>query len=137
MSQLAPKKAKFKTEPLTAELGYVNKAKGEVGLKEGASKGELLTRFKCGVNTIEVRGSVIGSIAPINKLITPEEHFTLEWALLEGKQAITKFEGGSAVHLEAQINEGGFQAITYTEDGTATPSSSLEISTKGGTPEFT
>jgi hypothetical protein len=131
------KEGEVKTEPLTAELGYVNKAKGEVGLKEGPSKGELLTRFKCGENTIEIRGSVIGSITPINKLITSEGHFALEWTLVEGKQAITKFEGGSTVQLEAQINGGGFHSITYTEDGTATPSSSLEISTKGGTPEFT
>jgi hypothetical protein len=131
------KEGEVKTEPITLALGWISKAKGEVGLEERPSTGHLLARFHCGKQEITVSGAVIGSLTPINKKVSSTEHFTDEVAVAKGKQAIVRFEGGMGTVLEAKIGAGASQEVAATETGKLTPSGgTLEVSTKSGSPEF-
>jgi len=131
------KEGEVKTKPVTAELGFINKAKGEVGLEERPTTGTALATFTCAKTTIEVRGGVIGSITPINKATT-SEGLTETIALKEGKQAITKFEGGPTSVLEAQVNGGGYHEVAVESTGhlTVVGPDTLAAYTTSGTPEF-
>src|ERR1700676_265224 len=64
------KEGEVKTVPTIQELGWIDKAKGEVGLEERPAKGTILATFTCGKNTVELRGADVGAVAPINKAIT-------------------------------------------------------------------
>jgi hypothetical protein len=88
------------TEPLFGTLGYVNRKHTAVGLDlsnpSASPTGGALIRFFCGEDTsVEVTGSLIGRIAPINKAVEPGGHMTLKFAQKEGHQAIKKLLGGS------------------------------------------
>jgi hypothetical protein len=131
------KEGEVRSESVTEELGFINKAKGEVGIEERPQKGELLEKFTCGEHVIETRGAVIGAITPINKKVTPEEHFTVNESTVEGKQAITKFEGGPTAALEAQVDGSGFQEATAEDPGEIVPAGTREIrATPLAGPEF-
>jgi hypothetical protein len=133
-----------KTVPLTLELGWINKAKGEVGLEERPTTGELYAHFICGPETgggtlVRVKGGVIGTITPINKKILPGDSYT--WVAVEnketGKQTVTKFEGGPTVEREVKIGAGAaFEAGPTNSEAKATAGVPFEVSTASGTPRF-
>ena len=128
-----------KLAPVTEEIGWINKERGEVGLEERPSKGKLLAKFTCGHHTVEIRGAVIGVLTPVDAVIGgPEGHWTaVATANKEtGKQSITGFEGGSKAIVEFQIDKGGFSEAVVTSTIEEFPSRAVEISTKSGTPEF-
>jgi hypothetical protein len=111
------KEGEVKTAPLTATLGFINKAKNEVGLEVKPSEGEVFAKFTCGEVTVEIKGAVIGSIGPVNKLVELGSHFTTEFAQKEGKQAIKKFEGGAEVGLSIRLSGGSFRAAAFQDSG--------------------
>ncbi|MGO9319462.1 MAG: hypothetical protein ACLQBY_01475 [Solirubrobacteraceae bacterium] len=126
-----------KTEPLTAEFGWINKAKGEVGLLERPThEGGLIAEFTCGENVVEFRGGVIGPITPINKKVYAGEQLTHNLTPVEGKQAVTKFEGGPTTELELQVNGRGFEPAAIEDLGKLTVFTTVEITTTSGAPEF-
>jgi ABC-type phosphate transport system substrate-binding protein len=127
-----------KTEPMVQELGFISKAKGEVGLEERPQNGELLAKFTCGKSTVEYKGALIGRLTPINTKLTrgDKEGLLDEAAVVDGKQAITGFEGGPKAVLEVQINGGGFREVARREVADLTPAGSLEVSTASGRPLF-
>jgi hypothetical protein len=76
-------------------LGYVTRAPKVVGLDLSEPTGGPLAVFFCGEDLrIEVFGSMIGRITPINKAIAPGSHATLKFAQKEGHQAIRMLLGG-------------------------------------------
>jgi hypothetical protein len=96
----------IKTTDLEGELGYIKKAAPvEVGLLLKPKGTNLFAEFECVHNTekiiIKVKGSIIGKITPINKLVDPGEHATLtyEKGAKTGEPEITKFEGGAKDEL--------------------------------------
>jgi hypothetical protein len=145
----------IKTYFLVAEIGWVSKAKNEVGLdfKPGPENATLLAKFACAGDEFEVKGSVIGALTPINEMGTESkqvfaglagEPFTQEIQNLEGMpkdtlitQAVKVIEGE---HESAQYTI----ATTKTEDVEVENAKGLkekvpdpaEIWTIGGTPEF-
>jgi len=128
-------------KPLTEELGWINKAKQEVGFEQRAKDGGLLARFTCAKNVIELRGAVIGALTPLNtKVAGPGEAFldTITSNEETGRQAITGFEGGPTAVLEVQFNGGGFsEAVLTNADATELfPSRGVEVRTQGESPEF-
>jgi hypothetical protein len=72
-------------------LGYINKAKKEVGID--LFNPNLLVRFECGGIPVSVKGSVIGKIGPINKVVVPPKGYTLQFAQAAGKQKVQNLEG--------------------------------------------
>jgi hypothetical protein len=88
------------TEPLFGTLGYLNRKHTAVGLDlsnptTGPSGGGLM-RFVCGEDTsVDVGGSVIGRVTPINTVVETGAHMKLNFAQKEGRQAIKKLVGGT------------------------------------------
>jgi hypothetical protein len=86
------------SEPLTGTLGYINKAKKEVGLMFGAeytsgTKPTWASRLTCSSYGVTPLGELIVPITPVNakalKLKLTENG-------REGRQEVTQFEGGAA-----------------------------------------
>jgi len=129
-SSAGAKEGEVVTNGLTETFGFINKAKSEVGLEvKPTTKEGLIAKFKCGVNTVEVRGGVIGKMTPVNKLVGPTEHFTQIFAQEKGKQEITKFEGGPEVGLEGRIDGIPFVRGGLQDSGELTPLEFSEILT--------
>jgi polyvinyl alcohol dehydrogenase (cytochrome) len=82
------------TSPLEASLGFVARAPTTViGLDlKPAAPGPYLMTFKCGESTSRVAGSVIGSFAVVDKMLT---RFKLGYRDAEGRQLPQRFEGGT------------------------------------------
>jgi hypothetical protein len=86
-------KEEIDTTDLVGEIGYISAASKSVGLalKPKAKKGAgPLATFTCGPFEIEVTGSVIGTVTPVDTATT---HFALTYTQVKGIQAPTKFEG--------------------------------------------
>jgi hypothetical protein len=105
------------TNLLESTLGYINKTTTppEVGIDLAPkAPATVFVSFKCGpFITVEVRGSVIGKITPVNKLVKTTEHFTLAFTEAGGKQVPEKFEGGAKDTLESNFGF-GFEPATLT-----------------------
>jgi len=74
----------IKTNQLEGQLGYINLAEKKVGLVlKPKSPATLFAEFECEHSgsklAIKVRGEIIGEITPVNKLVDPGEHFTLNY----------------------------------------------------------
>ena len=99
----------IRTNDLEGELGYIKAAAPiEVGLLLKPIGGGNFVEFECVHSTekitIRVKGSIIGRITPINKLVDPSEHSLLEYekGAKTGEPEITKFEGLAANKLETE-----------------------------------
>jgi hypothetical protein len=108
----AKEKEEIATNNLVGTLGYIKKETKEVGLalEPEAGKKELITKIVCLVGGIkepvEVKGSVIGVITPINTLT---KNLTLTFEQNEGKQKVQNLEGKTKDTLETSINGGVFE----------------------------
>ncbi len=145
----------IKTYLLVAEIGWVSKAKSEVGLdfKPGPENATLLAKFECAGDVFEVKGSVIGAIGPINEMGTeskqvftglPGEPYTQEIQNLEGMPKDT------LITQAVKLIEGEHESAQYTTATTKTEKVKVigkkgkeeevpdpaELWTIGGTPEF-
>jgi hypothetical protein len=93
------------TNPLKGSLGYLNKAKHEVGVDLSPESGKYLAEFSCEGLEVKVEGSVIGQITPVNTF-TKSTTTTFE-VNAEGYQKYKSFEGGSPDVLESTIDGSG------------------------------
>jgi hypothetical protein len=82
------------TTTLLMTLGYINEPKKEVGIDLSTATGGPLMKFFCGPLETTVKGSVIGKVTPVNKLIKPPGHFTLKFTQATGHQKPSHFEAG-------------------------------------------
>jgi hypothetical protein len=84
------------TEQLLGMPGYIRlEPTKEVGVDLSNPTGGPMFAFFCGAAVSgEVRGSVIGKITPINKLIKPGSHAVLKFAQKAGHQIPMMFLGG-------------------------------------------
>jgi hypothetical protein len=109
---------------LTGTLGYIRLASPTkpalVGLDLSSPAGALLTSFSCGAAlNVNVRGSMIGAISPINKVVLPPKgHFVVKWAQLKGHQKVNHFAGGPLDFPEASVNGGPIEASGLTATDT-------------------
>ena len=92
------------TSVLAMTVGYINKAKKEVGIDLSEPAGAPILNFICGT-TIKatVVGSVIGMITPVNKPVIPAKTFTLKFVQAAGVQAIANLEGSPIDVLETSF----------------------------------
>ncbi len=101
------------TFPLVGTLGYITHTptKTQVGLDLSDPAAGLIAKFVCRETTVEVVGSVIGKITPINKFVKPAPagHFTLKFNGKKGKQKPAKFEGEPEDTLSASFGGGPFE----------------------------
>ncbi len=71
----------IETSTLTGTLGYIDVAKKQVGLDLSQPAGALFMTFACGEDlTVDVKGSVIGTIKPVDKVHAPPKHFSVKFA---------------------------------------------------------
>jgi hypothetical protein len=98
------KSGEVKTKALDGIVGYINKAKDEVGVELKAEGGLYEAEFVCGELNLRVSGAVVGKVKP------PYNHFTKETTLVfeqsGGVQNPTKLEGGPTAALCTEIDEG-------------------------------
>ncbi len=95
----------IKTNNLSGELGYINKAAKTVGVALQAETGSILAEFNCEGLEIVTTGSVIGTLEPVNVFTKTEVNkFQVNG---EGFQTIKKFEGGPTHVLQSLINGSG------------------------------
>jgi hypothetical protein len=101
----------IKTEELSSETGYINKAKGEVGTRFKPASGEFDAKFDCPGTPdyfFTVKESVIGRLEAPNVIATSGES-DLKASPLE-RQEVEKFEGGlkrTPVYQYSSKGEGG------------------------------
>jgi hypothetical protein len=123
----------IKTNPLKAELAYVEggKEKHEVGAALSPETGTYEAEFTCAEFTLRVSGTVIGLVT------SPQNVFTKEAKLLfqqsAGVQRIKKLEGGSEVHLVAEVKsspEGAFSEPTEAGESVESTSKGEELELK-------
>lgn len=101
----AQKPGTIKTNPMKAGLGYISKSPLKVGTNLSAESGTRLAEFVCEGLEINVTGSVIGEISPVN---TFSKVATSTYAILgDGSQAVKKYESGPTEILQAEINGSG------------------------------
>jgi hypothetical protein len=98
---------------LSFTVGYINKAKKEVGMDLIPATGGAFIEFICGTTVRGIAvGSVIGRITPVNIKVVPPKTFTLKFAQTAGKQAVQNLEGGPKDTLETSYGgpflESGF-----------------------------
>jgi hypothetical protein len=96
---------------ITGDLGYISKAKKQVGADLEGGAPPLITSFDCGSEAVEVTGSVIARIGPVN---TPTSTLRFVLSAREGVQKPKSLEGlspdfptatfGSAAAEEAGIS---------------------------------
>jgi hypothetical protein len=95
------------TNLLATEVGWINKAKGEVGVDFKPQAGTFLMEFECPGSpqvTFKITGSVIGLVGAINVMtVTNTETFTGSGFA----QAVQKFEGGPKDTLVSEVSAGG------------------------------
>jgi hypothetical protein len=92
------------TSLLSLTVGYINKAKKEVGIDLASASGAAFATFGCGPTLRGVViGSVIGRITPINKKVIPSAFFTLRFMQASGIQKVTNLEGGPPDVLETSF----------------------------------
>jgi hypothetical protein len=92
------------TGMLSMKIGYINKAKKEVGVDLEEPTGAPFITFVCGAAMrAVVIGSVIGRITPVNKVVVPPATFKLKFAQTAGVQKIAKLEGGPIDVLETSL----------------------------------
>jgi hypothetical protein len=83
------------TTPLVGTLGYVSMVPKVVGLDLSSPPGGPFMSFVCGEDqSVQVFGSLIGKVTPINKTIAPGELLKLTFAQKEGHQQIKMLLGG-------------------------------------------
>jgi len=117
------------TNKLEGTLGFISP--GVVGEDIKAVGGGVLASFKCGANTVETDGSVVGEIGSgvYNTAAATE---TLVLKELGGKQVPTKLEGQPEDTLKSEINGLGAGTFPFatTESVTETIKPGLEIKTE-------
>jgi hypothetical protein len=108
----------IETNKLEGELGYLNEKNDptepeeEIGLElKPEPPATEFAAFTCGTISVKVKGTIIGTITPIDKLVKTTEHFTLTFAQTSGKQKFTSFVGDvSDGTLESNLGLGYEQA---------------------------
>jgi hypothetical protein len=101
------KAGEIKTNPMEGEVGYINKANKEAGADLKPETGLYFAEFECGSGEeglhVRVTGSVIGTIAPINKF---SKEATFSFKETNGKQHPEEFEGGVKDTLISELCKG-------------------------------
>jgi hypothetical protein len=102
---------------VNSELCYISKAEKTVGIVFTLPS-TLHLEVPSTKLLINVQGSFVGKIEPINK---KQATYTLVIEQKEGKQAIEKCEGGAALKLETSVDGGAFtQSGEEAKEGTIT-----------------
>ncbi len=116
------------TSPLISTLGYINKAKKEVGDSLENPAGAPFAQFICGSGlTVTVTGSVIGRIKPVNRLIPPPKHFKITFKQAAGKQKPIKLEAGPIDVLGVSVNGGPSEEAGLSSTETLTFAAPTEV----------
>ncbi len=113
------------TSELRSLYGFI-KNPGKVGTSLEAVSGPFM-EFKCGSTNVVVRGSVIGTTTPINKM---SPTFVEKFVGAKDRQNVQKFEGEPLDVLESSVGGGPYGPSQFTSTDTITNEEPLEIRTK-------
>jgi alpha-tubulin suppressor-like RCC1 family protein len=114
------------TTALEGSFGRESTENEKVGLDLFPTEGGLLFSASCAANSIQMRGSVIGLVTPINKMSST---FTIKFKASKGKQAPEHLAGESNDVLEMSIGGGSFLQTGLTHETTLTNAEEVEINT--------
>jgi hypothetical protein len=112
----------IRTARLRSLYGFIERPKN-VGVSLEAVRGNFM-EFRCGEESVVVRGSVIGPIRPVSKMSST---FTEKFKGAKGVQKVQKSEGEPTDILEASVNGGAFRSAAFTSADTVTNEEPLEI----------
>lgn len=122
------KAGEIKTNPLDGEVGYINKAKTEVGADLKPETGPYFAEFECKESPFPLRlrtgGSVIGEVTPVNTL-TKEATFHFREA--GGHQLPEEFESG----LPDTLITGTCKGVGCTPNGEDPSAEETTVTNKG------
>jgi hypothetical protein len=116
-----PKAGQIITYELDGTLGTISASGKSVGEDlVGTGPGGLSSKFACGANTIETRGSVIGVVTPVD--VKASTTHTLTFSASGASQTPEKFEGGPKDTLETELDGLGSGTFPFpsVEETTAT-----------------
>lgn len=125
-------KGVVKTNTLAGKLVWEKKGKSVAIDLFAQPPGTLLAQFSCGPAAAEVKGSVLGTVAPVNKMVTSaEQKFSAKKGVQSPKEYITSTGEKVADFLESKIGALPFEesAQTVTNIQTSTSGEELEVST--------
>lgn len=112
------------TSPLEGELGWYDKAAGEVALALTPEEEAPFAEFKCGTTAVMIRGAVLDRVGGDKMQTKP----ALEYEASKGKQKVERFQGGAKEVLEMSFSgEKGFEQTGLTASFTLTNEEEVEI----------
>ncbi len=109
---------------LEGELGFVSKTAGTVAWDLRPRTASLFAKLSCGGTPVEVAGSVVAPVAPLEKMTSSFKE-TLKAS--GGRQDPESLEGASPDVLTAAINGGPFEAVGAAQAANAKGEEALEI----------
>lgn len=130
------------TSQLTMSLGFINDSTTpkEAGIAlKSAVTGENIANIECEIviekgekptiETVEVKGSVIGKITPNSEETQSpsEKTFTLQFKQSGGKQEVEKLEGKPKDTLESSLNKGIFEGAGEQTTDTLTTTEATKV----------
>ncbi|MBA3809375.1 MAG: hypothetical protein H0X28_13435 [Solirubrobacterales bacterium] len=116
----------IKTNELESTLGYINKTTKTVGIDLQPKGGGNFATFECTAFVkVTVKGSIIGTITPIN---TETTKYKLVFKQTKGKQETQNLEGAAKDTLESSVNGGAFEGsgLESSEELTLAKAAKLE-----------
>jgi|GEM_PF-3091850 len=126
-----PKAGQIITYELDGTLGTISAAGKSVGEDlVGTGPGGISSKFACGTNTIETRGSVIGVVAPTD--VKASTTHTLTFSASGASQIPEEFEGEPKDTLETELDglgSGTFPFPSVEETTATTKGASVELRT--------
>lgn len=90
------------TTLLRSTIGWLNKAKKQVGVDLAPLSGATFAEFDCGALHVEIKGSVVAPIPGGKMLLT----YAVTFSALKGKQKYEKLEGAPKDTLEMKFGAG-------------------------------
>jgi hypothetical protein len=114
------------TFPLEGELGVIEESGPVIGEDlVGTGAGGILAEFKCGANELELDGSVIGEVTPLDEATS---EFALTFRSSGSKQDPESLQGGSKDTLATEID--GLGGGTFPFSSTLTKSDNVKGAAK-------
>jgi hypothetical protein len=98
---------------LNGELGYINKTNHEIGIDLKPEAGEDFADLECGPFSIELTGSVVGHVFPVNKFT---KELSLAFTQYDGQQEVTHLEGQpeDTLHYKEDLGSEGLAGLEET-----------------------
>ncbi len=111
------------TNSLKSLIGYINKAKKEVGVDLEGTSSPTFAEFDCGAISVAISGSVIAKVTPVNKMTSV---FNEAFTQTKGKQKPEKLEHAAKDTLSCKLGGGPAEQCGFTSKDTVVTEEKVE-----------